>query len=43
MISLAETCVFEDSTTIIMIQKMSSMIGVTDKRMLRFPGFIIIE
>ena len=43
MILLAEACVVKDSSTVKVLQNKSSMIGVTDKRMLRFPSFIIIE
>jgi len=43
MISLAEACVFEDWCTVKVLQNKSSMIGVTEKRKLRFPSFIIVE
>jgi len=43
MISLAEACAFKESSTVKLLQNKSSMIGVTDKRMPRFPSFIIIE
>ena len=43
MISLADTCVFKDSSTVKVLRNKFSMIGVTDSRMLRFPSFIITE
>jgi hypothetical protein len=43
MVSLAEACVFKDTSTVEVIQNKSYTIGVTDKRMLRFSSFIIIE
>ena len=43
MILLAETCAFKDTSTVKLLQNKSSTIGVTDKRMPRFPNFILIE
>jgi hypothetical protein len=43
MISPAEACVFKDSSTVEVLRNKSCMIGLTNKRMLRFPSFIILN